>query len=141
MAITIESKNLSEDMGYGGFFEFRKKVAALTNEKFGEHYENLKEGTFLFGDETVAFFKKYDAKTQEFIKSSLVTPEIANFCYQTDCKGSIDQRQAQQIYEKIKNYNDDVRYGCGEDSDCAMFADLKAIFKDCVENGGKIEWA
>lgn len=141
MGITIKSKNCSADMGYGGFFRFRKKVAALSNEEFGEHYENLDEGTFLFGDSKTAFFEKYDAKTKELIKSNVIAPEIANFCYQSDCEGSIDKRQAKMIYEKIKNYDDDVCYGYAGRSDCAMFADLKNIFKDCVENGKKIKWS
>lgn len=140
MGITLESKNFSADMGYGGFFRFRKKVAVLSNEEFGEHYENLDEGTFLFGDTKTAFFEKYDAKTKELIKLNVITPEIANFCYQSDCEGSIDQRQAKQIYENIKDYDDDICYGYAGRSDCAMFSDLKNIFKDCAENGKKIKW-
>lgn len=140
MGITLKSKNFSADMGYGGFFRFRSKVSSLINKEFGEHYEKLNEGSFLFGDERTVFFEKYDAKTKDLIKSNVITPEIANFCYQSDCEGSIDQRQAKQIYEKIKDYNDDVCYGYAGRSDCAMFSDLKTIFKDCAENGKKIKW-
>lgn len=32
MGVTMESKNSSIDMGYGGFIELRKKVAELTSE-------------------------------------------------------------------------------------------------------------
>lgn len=141
MGVTIESKNFSEDMGYGGFNRFRNKVATLSNSEFGKHYAKLDDTMFLQGVERESFFKKYDAKTNELIKKNIITVEIANFCYQSDCGGSIDQDQAKQIYEKIKDYDDNICYGYAGRSDCAMFSDLKSIFKDCAENGGTVEWS
>lgn len=140
MGVTIESKNFSADMGYGGFGRFRSKVAALSNPGFGKHYAKLDSTMFLLGKERESFFKEYDAKTMDLVDKNIISGEIANFCYQSDCGGSIDQDQAKQIYDKIKDYNDDVCYGYSGRSDCAMFLDLKNIFKDCAENGGKIEW-
>lgn len=141
MGITIESKNFSADMGYGGFMNFRNKVAELSNEEFGKHYIKTEKAMFLQGTERETFFKKYDAKTKEMIKDNIVTVEIANFCYQSDCEGSIDQDQAKQIYEKIKDYDDNIRYGYAGRTDCAMFSDLKNIFKDCAENGDTVDWS
>lgn len=141
MGITIESKNFSADMGYGGFKRFREKVAELCNSKFSKHYLKSNEGMFLFGDEErESFFEKYNAQTKNLIENGIITVEIANFCYQSDCEGSIVQDQAEQIYEKIKDYDDNICYGYSGRSDCAMFSDLKNIFKDCVDNGGTIEW-
>lgn len=140
MGVTIESKNFSADMGFGGFNRFRNKVATLSSLEFGKHYAELDNTMFLIGDERETFFKEYDAKTKELIKSNIITVEIANFCYQSDCEGSIDQNQAKQIYEKIKDYDDDICYGYAGRPDCAMFSDLKDIFKDCADNGDKIDW-
>jgi hypothetical protein len=142
VGITIKSKNHSADLGYGGFNRFRNKVATLSNLIFGKHYANLDSSrTFLLSDdERKSFFKKYNAKTDELIEANIITVEIANFCYQSDCEGSIDQDQAKQIYEKIKDYDDDICYGYAGRSDCAMFFDLKNIFGDCAENGGKVKW-
>lgn len=140
MGITLGSKNLSVDLGYGGFRQFRKKVANLMGTEFGIHYEELDKGFFLYGEEASAFFEQYNAKTEQLIELKEVTPEIANFCYQSDCKGKIDRKQAKQIYKKIKKHDDNVAYGYVGRSDCAVFSDLKAIFKDCVINGGKIKW-
>lgn len=140
MGITIESTNFSVDMGYGGFMRFRKKIAALSSPEFGEHYSKLDDAMLIFGDAQESFFKEYDAKTNEFINSNMVTVEIANFCYQSDCDGSIDQSQAKQLYEKIKDDTDDTAYGYIGRSDCAMLSDLKNIFKDCAENGGTVNW-
>ena len=141
MGVTMESKNLSADMGCGGFNRFRTKVAQLSHVEFGKHYAKLDDAMFLFGTEREEYFKKYDTKTEELIKENIVTVEIANFCYQSDCGGSINQNQAKQIYEKIKDYDDNIYYGYSGRPDCAMFSDLKDIFKDCVENGGTIEWS
>ncbi|WP_279146690.1 MULTISPECIES: hypothetical protein [Clostridium] len=74
------------------------------------------------------------------IEQNIITAEIADFCYQPDCGGTINQDQAKQIYEKIKDYDDNICYGYIGRSDCVMFIDLKNIFKDCAENGGIVEW-
>lgn len=141
MGITIQSKNFSADMGYGGFGNFRKKVAQLTNVKFGEHYKKLDDAMFLWDKERDEYFKKYDETTNQLVKENVVSIEIANFCYQSDCEGEIDQEQAKQIYEKIKDYDDDICYGYSGRKDCAMFSDLKNIFKDCAENGDTVDWS
>lgn len=141
MGVTIESTNFSADMGYGGFSRFREKVATLSNLEFGKHYEELDKAMFLQGPAKKAFFKKYDAKTKELVKNNVITEEVANFCYQSDCEGFIDQDQAKQIYENIKDYQDDNCYGYAGREDCAMFSDLKNIFKDCAENGDTVEWS
>jgi len=141
MGVTIDSTNFSADMGYGGFSRFRNKVATLSNLEFGKHYAKLEKAMFIMGAEREAYFKKYDAKTRELIDNNIVTEEIANFCYQSDCEGSIDQEQAKEIYEKIKDYEDDICYGYSGREDCAMFSDLKNIFKDCAENGDSVDWS
>lgn len=127
--------------GYGGFSRFREKVATLSNLEFGKHYAELDKAMILQGAERDSFFKKYDDKTKELVKGNLITEEIANFCYQSDCEGSIDQEQAKEIYEKIKDYEDDNCYGYSGREDCAMFSDLKNIFKDCAENGDSVDWS
>lgn len=140
LGITLSSKNLSVDMGYGGFGRFRSKVALLSGDEFGKHYDESDEGMFLFGKARDDFFEKYNAKTVELVEANKITLEMANFFYQPDCEGKINRKQAKQIYEKIKEYDDNVVYGYAGRPDCAMFSDIKAIFKDCVENGGKIKW-
>lgn len=141
MGITFKSNNFSVDMGYGGFLRFREKVAWLTGNEFGQHYEELRKADMLFGENRDAFYEEYNKKTHELIEKGFVTAEIANFCYQSDCEGAIDQRQAQFIYEKIKHYDDNIAYGYVGSSDCARFSDLKNIFKDCAENGNQISWS
>lgn len=142
MGVTIESKNFSADMGYIGFNRFRKKVAELSHKEFGKHYEDLNLSMLIFEEkEKEKFFEKYNKETHELVDNNIISAEIANFCYQDDCKGSITQEQAKKIYEKIKDYNDNICYGYAGRSDCAMFSDLKNIFKDCTDNGGTVDWS
>lgn len=141
MGITLRSKNCTADMGYGGFLRFRSKVAELVNEEFGNHYEDARQGSYLDGEKRAIFFNEYDAKTEKLIEDNIVTREIANFCYQPDVEGSIDQRQAKQIYEVIKDYDDNICYGYAGRPDCAMFSDLKRIFKDGAETRKYIRWS
>lgn len=140
MGVTIKSKNFSADLGYGGFKRFRNKVATLSNLEFGEHYSNLDKAFLLGDDKKDSFFEKYNGKTNELIKKNIITIEIANFCYQSDCDGYIDQSQAKEIYEQIKDFDDSICYGYAGRSDCAMFSDLKNIFQDCAENGDAVDW-
>lgn len=138
MGVTISSKRHSCDMGYGGFGRFRNTVAENVNEEFGKHYFSLSDSEvmFLMGSEREAYFKKYNETTQEHINRGLVTAEVANFLYQSDCEGKIDRKQAKQIYELIKECDDNIVYGYAGRSDCAKMSDLKSIFSDKT----KVEW-
>lgn len=126
-------------MGYGGFHKFRNTVAEKVNDEFYKHYLELSspEAMLSFGSEREEYFNKYDAKTDELIEQNIVTIEVANFLYQSDCGGKIDRKQAKQIYELIKECDDNVSFGYSGRSDCAKMADMKKIFSD----GTKVEWS
>ena len=69
-------------MGYGGFNRFRSVVAEkVNNEFFYRHYLKLSspEAMYSFGSNREEYFKKYDAKTEEFIEQNIITIEVANF--------------------------------------------------------------
>jgi hypothetical protein len=138
MGITINSKRYSCDMGYGGFGRFRNVVAEKVNGEFYKHYLILStpEAMFSIGDVRKEFFKKYDATTKEFVKQNIVTVEVANFLYQSDCNGKIDGKQAKQIFELIKECDDDISFGYSGRKDCAKMSDLKNIFSDRT----KVKW-
>ncbi|MCR8641411.1 hypothetical protein NV379_01965 [Paenibacillus sp. N1-5-1-14] len=138
MGITISSKRHSCDMGYGGFGRFRNTVAEKVGIEFHKHYLLLSDSTvmFLFGEERKEFFEKYDAITKEYIEQNVVTVEVANFLYQSDCEGKIDRKQAKQIYEMIKECDDSLSFGYSGRVDCAKMSDLNKIFSD----GTKVEW-
>ena len=132
MGITISSKRHSCDMGYGGFGRFRNTVAEKVNVDFHQHYLSLSDSKvmFLSGKEREDYFKEYDASTNKYIEQGIVTIEVANFLYQSDCEGKIDRKQAKQIYELIKECDDDHYFGYSGRVDCAKMSNLKNIFSD-----------
>lgn len=132
IGITIESKRYSCDMGYYGFNRFRTKVAELVNKEFYNHYIKLdsKEVPQANREKRKKYFEKYDKKTKELIKNGKVSIEIANFCYQSDCSGKINKKQANMIYNLIKECDNDIIYGYQGRNDCAKMKDMKEIFGD-----------
>lgn len=138
MGVTISSKRHSCDMGYGGFGRFRNIVAEKVSPEFHKHYLLLSdpEVMFTFGEERVEYFKKYDATTALYIHQGILTPEVASFLYQSDCDGKIDRKQSKQVYELIKDCNNDIVFGYVSRADCATMAVMKNIFSD----GTKVEW-
>lgn len=141
MGVTLRSKNLSVDMGYGGFGRFREKVAYLASHQFGEHYSTIDEGSWLLDDERKKFFEDFDRKTVELFESGVVSLEVIDFCLQPDCEGKMKRKQVKVIYEVIKHYDDNLAYGYVGRSDCATFASIKAVFEDSAKNGGKVKWS
>lgn len=138
MGITISSKKHSCDMGYMGFDRFRNSVAQMINDDFSNHYSLLStpEVMFLTGETRKYFFKKYNAETEEYIEQNIITVEVANFLYQSDCNGKVDRKQAKQIYELIKGCDDNIIFGYSSRKDCAKMSDLKNIFSE----GTKVKW-
>ena len=139
MGITISSKRYRLDMGYGGFKRFRTIVSALVGEKFYTHYVSMDtpEISFLSGEKREEYFNNYNIKIQELIEKKEVTHEVAHFLYESDCEGKINRQQSKQIYELIKNEDDNICFGYIGRKDCAKMADMKNIFNDNT----KIEWS
>jgi len=139
MGITLESKNFSIDMGYGGFMRLRNKVAELAGKEIGQHYADLDKAPY-FGEERNKFFEQYDRETAELAETSKIPHGILNFLYASDCEGKISASKCKQIYKVIKDYDDNLAYGyCGR-SDCATFKDFKKIVNDCIENKCSMKW-
>lgn len=139
MGITISSKRYSCDMGYGGFGRFRNTVAEKTSDDFYKHYMRLSDPDVMcmFGEASKEFFEKYNVDTLKYIDENKVTVEVANFLFQCDCEGKIDRKQAKQIYELIKECDDNIVFGYIGREDCAKMADMKKIFSDKT----KVEWS
>lgn len=142
MGVTIESKNCSINLGYGGFKALRTKVAELTAPDIYEHYKKLEKGMMLFDTEKrEAFFEDYNAKIQQLSEKYQGQKNgVLNFLYASDCSGEMDVKHCKSIYEVVKDYDDDICYGyCGR-PDCAMFKDFKDIVKDCIDNNCNMKW-
>ena len=143
MGVTIECKKTgtSYDLGYGGFFSLRKKVAELCSPEFGEHYKTLTKAPFLDIDNArTNFFKEFNKKTQEIIDKKAVSIKAVDFCLQSDCEGKIRYGACKEIYKHIKDYDDDFCYGYAGRPDCMMFKDFVALVKECYDTKSDLIW-
>lgn len=140
MGVTIESKNKSIDLGYGGFEILRTKISELTNSEIAKHYKELDDRWKHLSDRE-EFFKQYDAKTKEIDeKYDYKYNSILYFLYACDCGATMEVDICKEIYEVIKDYDDDVSYGYSGRKDCAKFKDFKELVKDCIDNNTSMEW-
>lgn len=136
MGVTIFNKKHSIDMGCGGFYRLRRKVAQLAGDDIGELYSQL---LLDFGGDTL--YAEHDKKVEELAqKYNGEKNDILDFLYESDCSGTMNVQHCKSIYEVIKDYDDDVLYGYGGRPDCAKFKDFKQIVQECVENNTPMEW-
>lgn len=143
MGITINSKNNSIDIGYFGFRQLRIKIAELTTDDIAKHYKELENAILIFSEtERKKYFKKYDEKTDELDKKyNYKYKRVLNFLYSSDCEAKIDVDICKELYEIIKEYDDDIKYGYSGRSDCAMFNDFKELILDCINSDCYLEWS
>lgn len=142
MGVTINSKNNSIDLGYMGFNRLRTKVAELINDEIAEHYKECDKSICIFSDkEREQFFKKYNAETEKLDKKyDYKYNSVLHFLYACDCGETMGVEVCKEIYEVIKDYDDNIQYGYTGRKDCAMFKDFKELVKDCIDNNESMEW-
>ena len=141
MGVTLNSKNYECDFGYNGFNRLRTTIAELVGSDLGEHYKKLDEPMLMDDEERAMFYHKYDLETQKLTKKYPKASAVFSFLYQSDCEGKLACKDCKQLYDLIKDYDNDSLYGyCGR-PDCAKFRDFKQIVKDCVETKTSMEWS
>lgn len=129
MGAKFGNKEKSIDIGYGGFYNLRKRTAYLIDKKLGKAYEISVEGRYdnketekVLNDILPDLINKYGKDKEWFY-------DLLDFLYDPDAGGKISYKTAGKIYDIIKDYDDDILYGyCGR-ADCAKFSDYKEIFK------------
>jgi len=137
MGVTIKSKNHSIDLGGGGFCNLREKVAELTNEEIYNHYLILTSFPNYSQEEWTEYDKRINELDEKFDHKY---NSILYFLYEPDNEAEIPVEVCKDLYELIKDYDDNILYGyCGR-PDCAKFADFKRIVKDCIETDTPMEW-
>lgn len=142
MGVTINSKNKSIDLGYFGFNRLRTKIAGLINNEISKHYIECDKATCIFDDNKRAeFFAKYNAETERLDKKyDYKYNSVLHFLYACDCGATMEVDVCKEIYELIKDYDDNIQYGYTGRKDCAMFKDFKELVKDCIDNKEPMEW-
>lgn len=136
MGVTIKCKKTGTkcDLGYGGFFNLRQKVAELCDPEFAEHYKTL------INLRTKKEYEDFDQKTEELLARHSVNEKVVDFCLQPDSGGKINYGACKEIYKCIKDYDDNIRYGYSGRSNCMMFKDFVAIIKECCDSKSCLIW-
>lgn len=147
MGVTVKCKKTGNecDLGYNGFRRFREKVAYLLNKELGAHYAKLPNlaNEFIFdsgSDKCKKAFDEFDRETERLIVKNKISKRAVDFLFQSDTDGKIPSSACKIIYAAIKDYDDNICYGYAGRSDCAMFSDLKAVFKDCCDTNSCLSW-
>ena len=138
MGVTLDGPNTSIDFGGSGFMRLRLKVAELTADDIFEHYKNLCYNMFKMSQND---FQEYDAKTESLNeKYNGRFSNILAFLYAPDTSAILNEKICADVYNVIKDYDDDIVYGYAGRKDCAKFADFKRVLLDCIENNTELEW-
>lgn len=143
MGITIYGKTKSIDLGYFGFNRLRNAIGDLLPKDLAQHHRDCEKSILIFGEEKrKEFFKKYNAKTEELDKKyNYKYNYILHFLYACDCEATMSVDVCKELYNFIKDYDDDIAYGYTGRDDCAMFKDFKEVVKDCIDNNIEMEWS
>ena len=141
MGITIYSKNLECDLGYGGFRRLRRVVSDLVPcDEIKEHYNYLLDNLFHIAGNKEAE-KAYDKRLDElFEKYGRKYRKVMNFLWASDVEAKFNYGTAKKLLEIIGDYDDDHIYGYAGREDAMKFKDFKEILKDAVESKKKWGW-
>ena len=137
----IISEKRSYDVGFYAFNRFRNIVAKKIDKHFHDHYSRLSRPevmaflTICTNDEILEFKKNFDFMIEQFIKQKIITKNVANFLTQSAC-GKINGAQAKEVYELIKDCDNDIIFGFAGRKDCTKMSDLKKIFSDGID----VQW-
>lgn len=140
MGVTIESPNYSIDIGCGGFYRLRQKIADLSNPVLSYHYQKLFDGISFYGEDRENFFEKYNKKTEAIKEQYNIPDGIIDFLYLSDAGATLPVEECKELWNVIKNIEDDFCIGYVGRKDCAMFSDFKDIVLDCIENNIYMCW-
>lgn len=138
MGVTIENKNRSIDMGYGGFYNLRKNIAGIYSIEFKNLYEEwcrpYSKITNEEGNKILASFYERNILTDD-------DDIVLDFLFASDCEGKISVKGCRRLYKIIKDYDDNICYGYIGRNDCAMFKDFKSLVEECAKNRIILKWS
>lgn len=141
MGITIYSKNLSYNLGPGGFCRLRKTIAGLCPDEIRDHYVQLADHYFDLRAADPGFVH-YDMGTEQiYQKYRKKYGKVIDFLYASNVDCSLTYGTARQLLDLIGDYDDDIVYGYAGWGDKAMrFRNFRAILEDACKTRKKWGW-
>ena len=142
MGICIFSKNVSNDLGYGGFQRLRKTIAGLCPSEIANHYNYLLDNLIhlsLHKNESDAYDARTDVLYNKYRKKGY--GKVIDFLYSPDTDATLTYGTAKQLLKVIGDYDDNIIYGyAGWGDDAMRFHHFKEILKDAAETKTKWGW-
>lgn len=135
MGVTISNKNHSIDLSYSGFARLRDTIADLLNPEFGDLY---KKWTSLEMSDEIG-----NKLLNNLYKDKKLTDEddpIIKFLFAPDYHGKIPAKDCKILYNLIKDYDNNIKYGYIGRPDCAVFKDFKNIIETSSKNKWIVTW-
>ena len=83
---------------------------------------------------------KYNKKTEAIKEQYNIPDGIIDFLYLSDAGATLPVEECKELWNVIKNIEDDFCIGYVGRKDCAMFSDFKDIVLDCIENNIYMCW-
>lgn len=129
MGVTIGNKEKSLDCGYAGFNILRTHIAGLISKEFKTFYNE--PGIFV---RTQEYWDNYDRKLYEVIVPKYHIEEgVLKFLFLPDCDGKLSYQACKQLWNLIKDDNNDFLFGYVGRLDCAKYSEFKEIVKMCAK--------
>lgn len=140
MGVNLENKNMSLVLPTSRFHAFRKVIAQQIHPDFGNFYNQADEGMFLTGEEEKKFWEAYDKRLVTVDEEFNISHPLLDFLYASDTEGNASVACCHEIYNLIKDYDDNLCYGYCARPNEPRFKDLKALIKDCIESNTELSW-
>lgn len=140
MGLTIYSRNLSYDLGSGGFYRLRKTIAGLCPDEIKEQYYLL--DNFYDIQKKDPGFVKYDMKTEQlYARYRKDYGKVIDFLWASDVEFTLTYGTAGQLLKLIGDYDNDILYGYAGWGEHAMrFHHFKEILQDAYDTKSKWGW-
>lgn len=136
MGVTIGNKEKELDCGYAGFNRLRTHIAGLISEEFKNFYDE--PGIFA---RTQEYWDNYDQKLYEVMVPKFhIEGGVLKFLFLPDCDGKLSHQACKQLWNLIKDDNNDFLFGYVGRSDCAKYSEFKEIIKMCAKNRWVLRW-
>ena len=147
MGVTITSPKHSIDMGYGSFYNLRRRIATDVSQEAGELYKELTEIILSPFTPHEAREEEYNQKQKRLRKVFRGRKDVENihlvhnFLWASDAGGWRTPKACRAILEVIVDEPDEIKIGyIGWGENCATMGDFKQILQECVESGAMMHW-
>lgn len=132
LGITGEYENAPEYYGgYGTFFRLRSNIAkAVMKEDYSFYEKWTCTNRRTPEDEVHDLCNKLREYGHAFYK----------FMTASDCDGALSPNECAEIYELIKNSNEDYSFCYGDDFTIDMKDDIKILLLECCKHNARLIW-